>query len=452
MKSINDEAGDGARAGQGRKAGLRDLDIRRAKPAAQPYRMNDGRGLFLWVTPTDRKAWRTYYTIDGVKHLLTLGEYPAMSLADARAARANIRTQVRDGANPTHERRIARRGRLDRGAQTFRAMATEWHAVQARTAWAPGYAREVLRRFEVDVFPLIGERPISAIGRDDIIRLLERKLLGDGGRAGSRAAAVNLRQNLQSVFESWVDRELIERNPAAKLAKRFPGDDRAPQPAVLTIEGARAVLAAIEGSGATLALRLLNRFQALTCVRPSEAREARWSEFDRPGVWRIPAERMKGRRGRKNGHDVPLSRQAQEVLDVAREVLGGNGSPFVFPAVHRGTHAPLGASSLSERMLAILPADLKHVPHGWRATFSTIMNELHPNEDRVMDAMLAHSSKGAVERRYNRSTHAKIAAVRIQEWADLLLADAPDAWTMAGLRPSDVITFERPALVEGIAA
>jgi integrase len=293
------------------------------------------------------------------------------------------------------------------------------------------------------VFPIIGDKPISLIKRDEVISLLERKQID------SRAAANNLRQNLQSVFESWVDRELIERNPAAKLAKRFSGADRAPQPAVLTIEAARAVLAAAEGQRrhgltgrieqASLAVRLLNRFQALTCVRPGEARLARWSEIE-PGLWRIPAERMKGRRGRKQGHDVPLSRQAQDVLDVAREVLG-QGSPFIFPATHRGEHAPLHSSTIAELFQRCLPANLKHVPHGWRATFSTIMNECHPGEDRILDAMLAHNSKGNVERRYNRATHAALARVRIQEWADLLLAGAPSAWALAGLPSADVLVF-----------
>ena len=235
-------------------------------------------------------------------------------------------------------------------------MAAEWHAVMARTTWAPGYAHEVLRRFERDVFPAIGDKPISLIRRDDVISLLERKLLG------SRAAANNLRQNLQSVFESWVDRELIERNPAAKLAKRFAGADRAPQPAALTIADARAVLAAVEGQDSALAIRLLNRFQGFD-LRPAErgARGPRWTEFDGSGVWRIPAERMKGRRGRKVGHEVPLSRQAQEVLDVAREVLNRN-SPFVFPALHRGTYQAVSRSTISELMLRALPAGLKARP------------------------------------------------------------------------------------------
>ena len=115
MTSFDDENNAASRAAQAR-TGLRDLDIRRAKPAAEPYRLNDGRGLYLWVKPSGGKVWRTTYIIEGVKHLTTLGEYPAMSLAQAREARASIRVKVREGANPNRERAVAREGRIERSA------------------------------------------------------------------------------------------------------------------------------------------------------------------------------------------------------------------------------------------------------------------------------------------------------------------------------------------------
>lgn len=441
----------GERPAQARRFGLRDLDVRRAPPAAEAYRMNDGRGLFLWVTPTGRKTWRTNYIVAGTKHLLTLGEYPAMSLAEAREARAGIRAKVREGGDPTAERRAVREARLERDQQTFEVMARKWHATFAATEWMPSYAASLLRQLERDVFPTLGERPIHQITRDEVITLLERRLLERDARTRvgkpmpTRAAADAVRNVLRSAFEHWVDRGLILQNPAAKLAKRFGNPNPKPHEAVVTIEDARAVLAAVEQGGrATLALALLHRFQALTCVRPTEAREARWSEFQ-SGVWSIPAERMKGRRNRRVGHTVPLSRQAEDVVEAARAVFGEAG-PHVFPAFHRGTHAPLGASSLGDLLQRILPATLRHVPHGWRATFSTIMNERHPGEDRVFDAMLAHATKGATERRYNRTAHLDLARARGQEWADLLLEGAPSAWALASLTEpatADIVTFLR---------
>jgi integrase len=392
--------------------------------------MTDTRGLYLWVKPSGGKVWRTNYVVAGVKRLLTLGEFPRMSLAEARAARAQVKVDVRAGANPTSERSEARAARIERNGRTFAVMATAWHAHMARTEWSADHATEVLRRLTRDAFPTLGARPIDAITRSEIFALLERRAFGGDAGGGTRSGAHLLRQNLRQAFEHWLTLGLIATNPADKLTKAFPRVVMAPQPAALTIEDARAVLAALDATRADLATKLLIRFQALTCVRPT-------------AVWSIPAERMKGG---KAGHDVPLSRQALEVLDVARRVLAHNG-PYVFPARHQGGHKPLSACASRELMRTTL-GPRRHVPHGWRATFSTVMNELHPDADRVFDRMLAHR-RGGVEARYNRALYLAHARERIQEWADLLLDGAASAWALAGLpEPAAVIAFPEPVIRE----
>jgi integrase len=415
--------------------GLTAQAVAKAKPAAKPYRMTDTRGLYLWVKPSGGKVWRTNYVVAGVKRLLTLGEFPRMSLAEARAARAQVKVDVRAGANPTTERSEARADRVARNGRTFQVMATAWHAHMARTEWSADHATEVLRRLTRDAFPALGARPIDAITRSEIFALLERRAFGAAGEGGTRSGAHLLRQNLRQAFEHWLTLGLIATNPADKLAKAFPRVVMAPQPAALTIEDARAVLAALDATRADLATKLLIRWQALTCVRPTEAREARWSEVD-GAVWSIPAERMKGG---KVGHDVPLSRQALDVVDVARAVLA-DGGPYVFPARHQGGHKPLSACAPRELMRTTL-GPKRHVPHGWRATFSTVMNELHPDADRVFDRMLAHR-RGGVEARYNRALYLAHARERAQEWADLLLDGAASAWALARRpEPAAVIAF-----------
>jgi integrase len=440
MTYSNDAADLPERAGPAQARGLTAQAVAKAKPAATAYRMTDTRGLYLWVKPTGGKVWRTNYIIAGRKRLLTLGEFPRMSLAEARAARAQVKIDVRAGANPTTERSAARSERIARNGRTFEVMATAWHAHMARTEWSADYAAEVMRRLARHAFPAFGDRPIDTITRNDIFALLERRAFGATGEGGTRSGAHLLRQNLRQCFEHWLTLDLIPANPADRLAKAFPRVIVGPQPAALTIEGARAVLAAIDATRADLATKLLIRFQALTCVRPTEARAAVWSEID-GAMWSIPAERMKGVRGHKVGHDVPLSRQALDVLAVARAVLA-DGGPYVFPARHRGGHRPLSACAPRELMRTTL-GPREHVPHGWRATFSTVMNERHPDADRVFDRMLAHR-RGGVEARYNRARYLAHARERAQEWADLLLDGAASAYALAGLpepAAADVIAF-----------
>lgn len=411
---------------------LTDLRVRRLEPKAEAYRVTDGAGLFLVVLPGGSKSWRCVYTLAGKRHLITLGAYPEMSLAAARAARQGVRGQVREGASPTHDRAAARRERLDRNDMTFEVMARRWHEYMARTEWSASYGVEVLQRLANHAFPAFGKRPIDQVTRAEVIDLLQRVVMRNG-----KWQANHVRQHLLSAFDHWMDKELIGRNPADRLAKKFRTPKKQMQPAVVTVEGARQVLALVDGSGAAVALRLLHRFLALTMVRPSEARELRWRELEgRRDVWTIPAERMKGRRGRQEPHDVMLSPQAREVIAVAAELSPGHGpDDYVFPSYWTKLKtAPLHRSALSEMLDRVLAdSGIKHVPHGWRAAFSTVMNERHPGNHRVIDRVLAHASKGAVEERYNRAQHEAQARALACEWANEVLAGAPSAWELAGL-------------------
>ena len=198
----------------------------------------------------------------------------------------------------------------------------------------------------------------------------------------------------------------------------------------------RQVLAAFEQGEPNVMLKLLHRFQALTGVRPTEAREAEWREFAVPGEWRIPAERMKGHKGRGKPHTVYLSRQAEDVLAVAR-MLAPLGARYVFPSERywRMRHQPFERSTLGIAMQRWLPARV-HVAHGWRASLRTVLGRLHRRDRDLIEMMLAHTTKGAVERLYDRTEGAdwedQLRALWA-EWATLLLEGAPSAWALAGL-------------------
>jgi integrase len=122
-------------------------------------------------------------------------------------------------------------------------------------------------------------------------------------------------------------------------------------------------------------------------------------------------------------HLVPLSRQAVEVLDVLRTLT--TGGTFVFPNT-RHAHKPMSENAIGY-LLNRAGFHSKHVPHGWRTTFSTLMNERYPADRHVIDLMLAHTPKDKVESAYNRAAHMKRRRELAQDWADLLLDGAPRA-------------------------
>jgi integrase len=178
--------------------------------------------------------------------------------------------------------------------------------------------------------------------------------------------------------------------------------------------------------------KLALRFLALTSVRPGELRGARWAEIeDLDGtapLWRIPAARMKGEHARKaergGDHLVPLSTHAVAVLKALAPLTGT--LPMVFPN-ERHVHKPMSENALGY-LLNRAGYHHRHVPHGWRAAFSTIMNERakehgRPDDRAVIDLMLAHVPKDKVESAYNRADFMPRRRELAQEWADLLVGD-----------------------------
>lgn len=415
---------------------LTDKQVAALKPRAKPYRATDEHGLYIVVHPKGLKVWRCQYARDGKRFLLKLGEYPAMSLAQARAERQRVRLEVQQGGDPALERSAAKQERGERNGQTVEVMTRQWHADNARDRWTPGYAHMMMLRLEAHVFPVIGAKPIAAVTRPEVIALLERCKARSGA-----SQADHVRRHLVCAFDDCLDRELITANPADRLAHRTATPDQKPQPAVLTIEAARAVLAKVEASDASVSMKLMHRFLALTGLRSTEVREARWSEFN-GDTWRIPAERMKGRRGRKKGHVAFLAPAAVEVLEVAR-ALAPIGAVHVFPTRNFGAHRhqPFGRSSLCELMTRVLGQRV-HVAHGWRATMATVLRIRHPEAKDLVQVMLAHQTKETVARLYDRTDEVmfepKLRPLAC-EWAALLLDGAPSAWSLAGLPSPKVI-------------
>jgi integrase len=124
----------------------------------------------------------------------------------------------------------------------------------------------------------------------------------------------------------------------------------------------------------------------------------------------------------KREHLVPLSRQAAAVIEAVRPLTGR--CPFVFPNT-RHAHQPLSENAIGY-LLNRAGYHSRHVPHGWRATFSSVMNESHRADRHVIDLMLAHAPQDKTEAAYNRALHMARRRDLAQEWADMLLEDAAD--------------------------
>lgn len=385
--------------------------VKAARPRSRAYKMFDERGLFLFVTPTGLRSWRLKYRIDGREKLLTLGQWPDLQLGDARDRAEQARALVAQGVDPSGTKRAA--------AQicTFEMVARQWHALQTEY-WTERHAADVLDSLARDVFPEIGDMPIGAITTPVVLQALRAV-----EARGSIETARRIRQRISGVFAFAVAEGLAEQDPAAIVGKALrPAPPVRPQPALIDIEDARALLDACERAGGPPIIRQASRFLALTAVRMGALLGARWDEFaDLDGaapLWRVPATRMKLKKARKadpaNDHLVPLCRQAVAILKAVRENGHGARSPAVFPIRPAAIGALYARAGYAGR----------HVPHGWRASFSTILNEHFPLERGTIDMALAHVQKGQSESEgaYNR---AQLLAQRrdlFQRWGDMLIS------------------------------
>lgn len=400
---------------------LTNVAVKSARPKPRAYKMADELGLYLHVLPSGMKPFRfRYRDRGGREQTLTFGEVP---LLEARAQRDRARLRISRGEDP-------RAG----NPNTFERAARAWIAHRA-PGWSPVHAEDVQSSLERDAFPAIGAAALDAIDRP---RVLE--LLGDVEARGAIETARRLRQRIEAVFafaraKGWTSVE----NPAevGEALANAPAAGR--QAALVDVAELRALMIDVDATPAAEILRLASRVLALTTVRLAALRGMRWCEIeDLDGadpVWCVPAVRMKLGATRKldsaHDHFVPLSTAAVDALRAARAAAGGAPGPgdLVFPG-RRGGAAPIGAGAIGE-LYARAGYEGRHVPHGWRASFSTIMNERRKSDRDDIDRTLGHMPKGMskVERAYNRAQHLALRRELLEEWGALIASrsDAPQA-------------------------
>ncbi len=418
---------------------LTDLACRKAQAKDKPYKLADAHGLYLYVLPSGFKSWRWKYRIGGKEKRLVFGPYPTITLVKARQLREDAARVLREGSDPgvTKRQRAAEQTALV--GSTFEKIARDWHASQ-KTGWSPRYAAIVLNSFENDVFPRIGKLPITAITTPlvlEVLRPIEAR--------GAVETAHRVRQRISEVFARAIGAGIAPADPAAVTKRALGRKAKGKFPAARTIKLAQAVLAGSERQPGQPLTKLASRLLALTAVRSATLRYAEVREFedlDGPSpIWRVPAAKMKLGVDRKQDDAfefiVPLSRQAVETVKVAIGFSGKDATGLIFRSV-RNARRPISDSTLSK---AYREAGFSgvHVPHGWRSTFSTVMNELVKAQGRgddraVIDLMLAHIPAG-VEGDYNRAAYMPRRRELAQEWADLLTDGlAPPATLLEGKR------------------
>jgi integrase len=380
--------------------------------------------------------------MEGKEQLLTLGVYPEVSLAEAREKRNDARKLLRERREP---RIAAKRAKLvgDSGTfKTFEQAAREWHTVQI-PKWKPVHADDVITSLERDIFPHLGTMPMDVIDKP-LLLSVPKKIEG----RGSIETARRVKQRVAAIYRYVNAHEAGLENPANDINDALaPLPPSKRYPALLDVGAIKRMLGDVDRAGASPVTRLAGRFLALTAQRPGMVRHMEWGEISgvdwgspsadvSEALWTVPADKIKQelhlRSDEAFDHKIPLSSQAVRTLRVVRLLTGR--APYVFPNARAGT------SAMTENAIGYLynreGYKGKHVPHGWRSSFSTIMNEQAERElgtdlrllaDRlIIDLMLAHTPAGmsATELRYNRARYMDRRRELAQRWADMIMEGA----------------------------
>jgi integrase len=410
---------------------LTNATVKAARPGARPYKMADAGGLYLFVRPSGRRTFRMKFRFDRREQLLTFGDFPDIGLGEARELRDDAREQLRRGINPAGALARAQAAAAAAAAEQgpgFEIWARRWHAHQV-PRWSPVHADDVITSLERDVFPDLGALELKAIDSPAILRVLRAVEARSCVESARR-----LCQRISAVFSFAISEGGAGSNPAAIIGRDVlaaaPAKGR--HPALTEIGPARELLEIVDGMPGAPIAKLASRLLALTAVRLGTLRGARWTEFEdvdlegsfigpRRPLWRIPAARMKLSKARKADpaadHLVPLPLQAIEILRAARDLAGD--SEYVFPG--RGRRRPIGEAAIGD-LYARAGFAGRHVPHGWRSTFSTILNERGRRDRALIDQALGHVPKDKVEGAYNRAEHLVLRRLLFQRWAELLYA------------------------------
>lgn len=388
---------------------LTDLKIQSVKGTGKPQKVADAEGMYLFVSASGSKAWRFDYGYGGKRFTYTIGKYPLVGLAAARAKRAELKAKLLSGLNPAIEKRTNKILTRSKVEDSFTSVADDWYRSKSEKrseSWR--VANELyLRR---DLKPKIGNLPIQEVSDPILVAVLE-----DCAEKHGLKTADRVRQCALQVFEHGILKFKTKENPAKAQKGWAEIPPRVNRPHLQKEEIAD-LIEAFDSYTGYLTTKLAAKMLLLTFVRKTEITEAEWKEVDmKNATWTIPAIRMK----MKDAHIVPLSTQALETLEILRK--NSEGSEYVFPKSST-LLKPISRTALNNMFSKMGGGNYKgkFSPHGIRSTASTWANGDGRFRGDVVERQLAHVERNQIRGDYNHAQYLPERRQLMQAWADFL--------------------------------
>jgi len=380
---------------------LTTTEIKGARTTGQAYKLGDQGGLYLQVTETGSKLWRYRYRTDGKQKLLALGQFPDVSLAQAREAHQQAHKVVAGGIDPSAQRQAEKQSQRTAVETSFKSMSTLWLALHKTKSVTKHYTT-TKGRLDNHILPLLGGIDCKELKRAVVVSFA-KQIEQDHGRETADRCLMVVRQ----VLNYAADYGHIEANVASgiKPDSIFEGhnNDIQTNHARVSYEELPQLLRDIEAYSGKQLTALAMKLMSLTLLRTGELIGMTWSEVDfEEKLIKIPAERMKANKP----HTVPLSRQALEILSILKQMNGSK--EHVCPLSNMAVLMALARMGYHGRQTG----------HGFRGIGSTVLYESRRFSHEMIETALAHQYRTAVEGAYDRADYLEPRREMMQWLAD----------------------------------
>lgn len=384
----------------------KDITFRNAKPEAKAYKISDEKGLFMHVTPQGNKYWRLKYRFGGKEKLLALGVYDDVTLAKAREKRDEARRLLADGIDPGEHKKVMKQVAEERSANSFEVVAREWF-VKYSSNWVKSHADKIMQRFVRDIFPWIGNKPITEVTPPvllSVVRRIEER--------GALETAHRALSNCGQVFRYAIATGRAERDSSQDLKGALPPVKTKHFAAQTDPKRFGELLRIFDDYEGSLIVRCALRLAPLVFVRPGELRHAKWEDIDfDTAQWSYIVTKT------DTPHIVPLANQAINILRELHPLT--SNSPFVFPSA-RSNARPMSDNAILGALRRLGISKEEATGHGFRATARTLLDEVLGVRPDIIEHQLAHAVRDPNGRAYNRTAHLPERRKMMQDWANYL--------------------------------
>ena len=434
---------------------LSDSKCTGAKPREKDYSLYDGHGLILFIRKSGSKVWRfKYKRSNGKDGLMTLGNFPALSLKAARDKRRELEELIANGIDPI-EHSLISKAKLD-DSYHFESIARNWHEAYNNTGrWSKDTADRALKNLEDYVFPLLGKKSIDSIKPKELIQVI-RSI----EELGFTEVVKKTRQRLTSIFAFAISKGFIDVNPAYGLQDIFVLSKKTKHHPQLPLEQLPELQSKLASDTGYPITRLCVEFALHTFARSSEIRFARWKEFDfENAIWTIPPTRdfVKGykysHRGAKmkTPHLIPLSKQA---LAIIKEIYRYSGhTQNVFPK-NGDPHGFMSESTINKTLRRLgYDTNTEVCGHGFRGMACAALIQSKLFQKDAVEKQMSHQERNNVRLAYtHKAEFLEERRTMLNWWSDYLdatkdISISPYDYT-AEILGDEIIQFQYAKLIK----